>query len=156
MESDESIDLADSEAVNAYGSVVAKEDHENPCEYIPRKVKMLIHHVFIHSAIFFHWSLPTFLNRTKGQLKFPARGEEHSVRKSDRGCCPCKAANKNCKANCQSRDGYRVQSHPSAWHLETFQWHGQTRSSNNFILLFEIYQFSLENILPSFIILKRF
>ena len=54
MESDESIDLADSEAVNAYGSVVAKEDHENPCEYIPRKVKMLIHHVFIHSAIFCH------------------------------------------------------------------------------------------------------
>ena len=28
MESDESIDLADSEVVNAYGSVVAKEDHE--------------------------------------------------------------------------------------------------------------------------------
>ena len=42
MESDESIDLADSEAVNAYGSVVAKEDHENPCEYILRRVKMLI------------------------------------------------------------------------------------------------------------------
>ena len=53
MESDESIDLVDSEAVNAYGSVVAKEDHENPCEYIPWRVKMLIHHVFIHSAIFF-------------------------------------------------------------------------------------------------------
>ena len=30
MESDESIDLIDSEAVNAYGSVVAKEEHENP------------------------------------------------------------------------------------------------------------------------------
>ena len=42
MESDESIDLADSEAVNAYGSVVAEEDHENPCEYILRRVKMLI------------------------------------------------------------------------------------------------------------------
>ena len=23
-------------AVNAYGSVVAKEEHENPCEFIPR------------------------------------------------------------------------------------------------------------------------
>ena len=32
MDSDESIDLVDSEAVNAYGSVVAKEERENPCE----------------------------------------------------------------------------------------------------------------------------
>ena len=35
---------------------------------------------------------------------------------------------------------YRVRSHPSAWHLKTFQWHGWTRSSNNSIFLFEIYQ----------------
>ena len=33
MESDESIDLVDSEAVNAYGSVVVKKEHENPCEH---------------------------------------------------------------------------------------------------------------------------
>ena len=33
MESDESIDLVDSEEVNAYGSVVAKEEHENPCKH---------------------------------------------------------------------------------------------------------------------------
>ena len=33
MESDESIHLVDSEAVNAYGSVVAKEEQENPCEH---------------------------------------------------------------------------------------------------------------------------
>ena len=33
MESDEPIDLVDSEAVNAYGSVVAKEKRENPCEH---------------------------------------------------------------------------------------------------------------------------
>ena len=33
MESDESIDLVDSEAVNAYGSVVAEEERENPCEH---------------------------------------------------------------------------------------------------------------------------
>ena len=33
MESDESIDLVYSEEVNAYGSVVAKEEHENPCEH---------------------------------------------------------------------------------------------------------------------------
>ena len=32
MESDESIDFVDSEAVNAYGLVVAKEEHKNPCE----------------------------------------------------------------------------------------------------------------------------
>ena len=36
---------------------------------------------------------------------------------------------------------YRAWSHPSAWHLKTFQWHGWTRSSNNSIFLFEIYQF---------------
>ena len=45
---------------------------------------------------------------------------------------------------------YRVRSHPSAWHLETFQWHGWTRSLINSIFLFEIYQFSLGNILPLF------
>ena len=33
MKSDESIDLVDSEEINAYGSVVAKEEHENPCEH---------------------------------------------------------------------------------------------------------------------------
>ena len=33
MESDESIDWVDSEAVNAYGSVVAKEKRENPREH---------------------------------------------------------------------------------------------------------------------------
>ena len=33
MESDESIRFVDSEEVNAYGSVVAKGEHENPCEY---------------------------------------------------------------------------------------------------------------------------
>ena len=30
MELDESINFVDSEAVNAYGSVVAKEEHKNP------------------------------------------------------------------------------------------------------------------------------
>ena len=52
MELDESIDLVDSEAVNAYGSVVAKEERENRCDH-SKKVKMLIHYVFIHSSIFF-------------------------------------------------------------------------------------------------------
>ena len=33
MESDESIDLEDSEVVNAYGSVVAEEEHETPFEH---------------------------------------------------------------------------------------------------------------------------
>ena len=43
---------------------------------ISKKAEMLIHHVFIHSSFFFNWSLPSLLNRTKGQLKFPARGED--------------------------------------------------------------------------------
>ena len=34
-----------------------------------------------------------------------------------------------------------VDSHPNAWSLKTFKWHGWTRSSNNSIFLFEIYQF---------------
>ena len=55
MESDESIRFVDSEEVNAYGSVVAKEEHENPCEYFEEgESEMLIHHVFIHSLIFFN------------------------------------------------------------------------------------------------------
>ena len=33
MESDESIDLVDFEAANAYGSVVAEEERENPGEH---------------------------------------------------------------------------------------------------------------------------
>ena len=33
MELDESIDFVESEAVNACGSVVAKKEHENPCEH---------------------------------------------------------------------------------------------------------------------------
>ena len=75
MESDESIDLVDSEAVNAYGSVVAKEERENPCEHFEEgeNVDPPRFHSFIN---FFNWSLPSLLNRTKGQLKFPARGEE--------------------------------------------------------------------------------
>ena len=51
MESDESIDFVDSEVVNAYGSVVAIEEHENPCEYF-EEGEVLIHQVFIHSSIF--------------------------------------------------------------------------------------------------------
>ena len=33
MELDESINFVDSEAVNAYGSVVAKEEHKYPCKH---------------------------------------------------------------------------------------------------------------------------
>ena len=38
---------------------------------ISKKVKMLIHHVFIHSS-----NLPSLLKRSKSQLKLPAHGEE--------------------------------------------------------------------------------
>ena len=51
MESDESIDFVYSEAVNAYGSVVAQKNTKILAS-ISKKVKMLIHHVFIHSSIF--------------------------------------------------------------------------------------------------------
>ena len=150
------------------------------------------------------------------EVSCPWRGA--CARKRGRGCCPCKAANKNCKANCQCRwrsnscnevtklkiirrpavryfshislwnpkyiyrkmfdlylqsssasrqptisnlmffanPVYRVRCHPNAWHLKAFQWHGWTRSSNNSILLSEIYQFFVENIPPSFTILERF
>ena len=39
MEPDKSIDFEASEEVNAYGSVVAKEENENPCEYFECKRK---------------------------------------------------------------------------------------------------------------------
>ena len=48
---------------------------------------------------------------------------------------------------------YSERSHLSACH---FQWNGRTRSLNNSVFLFEIPQFSLNNFLPLFRILKRF
>ena len=39
-------------------------------------MKILIHHVFILTSIFCYQSTPSFLNSTKGQLKFPSREEE--------------------------------------------------------------------------------
>ena len=51
MESDESIDLVDSEAVNAYGSVVAKEERENPCEHFEEGEN--VHPPRFHSFIIF-------------------------------------------------------------------------------------------------------
>ena len=75
MELDKSIDLVGSEAINAARSVVAKEEHENPCEHFEEgeNVDPPRFHSYIN---FYYWSLPSLLNRTKGQLKFPARGEE--------------------------------------------------------------------------------
>ena len=50
MELDESIDFVESETVNAYGSVVAKEEHENPCEHFEESeiVDPLRFHLFIN------------------------------------------------------------------------------------------------------------
>ena len=50
MESDESINLVDSEAVNAYGSIVAEEERKNPCEYFEEgeNVDTLHFHSFIN------------------------------------------------------------------------------------------------------------
>ena len=75
MESDGSINLVDSEALNAHRSVVVEEEHENPCEHSEEgeNVGPPRFHSYIN---FFHWSLPSLLYRTKGQLKFPARREE--------------------------------------------------------------------------------
>ena len=167
---------------------------------------------------FLNWSLPSLLNKTKGQgsveVSCPWRGA--CARKGGRGHCPCKAGNKNCNANCQchwhSRNEvtklkiikhpavqyfsiflfkiqkkfntkmfflylqsssasrqptiwnlmffanpvYRVQSHPNTWHLKAFQCHGRTQSSNNSYFSLNYTNFSLENILPSFTILKCF
>ena len=62
------------------------------------KVKMLIHHVFIHSS-----NLLSLLNRTNGSVEVSCPWRGACARKSGRGCCPCKVANKNCNANCQCR-----------------------------------------------------
>ena len=52
MVSDESTDLADSEAVNAYGRLLLKRNTKILAS-IPRKVKMSIHYVIINTSIFF-------------------------------------------------------------------------------------------------------
>ena len=52
MVSDESTDLADSEAVNAYGRLLLKRNTKILAS-IPRKVKMSIHNVIINTSIFF-------------------------------------------------------------------------------------------------------
>ena len=49
---------------------------------ISKKVKILIHRMFIHSSIFFKLKFAILLNRTKGQLKFPARGEEFALERA--------------------------------------------------------------------------
>ena len=53
MESDESIDLVDSEAVNVYGSVVAKEERENPCEHFEEGENVDLPRARFHSFINF-------------------------------------------------------------------------------------------------------
>ena len=76
MESGESINLIVSEAVNTYGYVVAKEEHENPCQYSEEGENVDPPRFHSYINFFSKWSLPSLLNRTKGQLKFPARGEQ--------------------------------------------------------------------------------
>ena len=53
MEADESIDFVDSAVVNAYRSVVAKEEYENPCEHFEEgeNVDTPRFHPFIKLAI---------------------------------------------------------------------------------------------------------
>ena len=52
MELDESIDLVDSEAVTFMDRLLLKRNTKILAS-IPKKVKMLIHHVFIHTPFFF-------------------------------------------------------------------------------------------------------
>ena len=74
MESDESIDFVDSEAVNAYGSVVAKEEHENPCEHFEEGENVDPPHIH------------PFINFFEIEFCHPCCPEE-----SLRSMCPCKA-----------------------------------------------------------------
>ena len=97
MESDESIDFVDSEAVNTYGSVVAKEEYENPCEYFEEgeNVDPRRFHPFIKFAI--------LVKKEQESVEVTSLWRGACAQKSGRGCCLCKAANKNCNANCQCR-----------------------------------------------------
>ena len=71
---------------------------------------MLIHLVFIHTSFLF------LLKFAILEVSCPWRGA--CARKSGRGCCPCKAANENCNANCQSlrRSCNEVIKRPAAGH----------------------------------------
>ena len=101
---------------------------------------MLIHHDFIHTSIFFRWSLVSLLNRTKGQLKFLPRGEELALERVVR-CFPCKAANNHCNANCQCcwRSCNEGTKRPAAGHgLKTIK-----RPAGRY---FSIFLFEIQNI----------
>ena len=54
MESNESIDLVASEEINAYGLVVATEEHKTPCEYSEEgeNVDPPRFHSYIHQYFF--------------------------------------------------------------------------------------------------------
>ena len=99
MEPDESIDLVDSEAVNAYGSVVAKEEHENPYEYSVEGEN--VDPPRFHSYINFSLKFAIVVKYDQGSVEVSCPWRRACARKSGRGCCPYKAANKNCNANCQ-------------------------------------------------------
>ena len=101
MEPDESIDLVDSEAVNAYGSVVAKEEHENPYEYSVEGEN--VDPPRFHSYINFSLKFAIVVKYDQGSVEVSCPWRGACARKSGRGCCPYKAANKNCNANRQCR-----------------------------------------------------
>ena len=102
MESDESIDLVDSEAVNTQGSVFAKEEHENPCEH--SEECEIVDPPRFHSYInffFFKLKFAIFVKQEQGSVEVSRPCREACAGKSDRGCYLCKAGNKNCNVNCQ-------------------------------------------------------
>ena len=140
MESDESIDFVYSEAVNAYGSVVAKKNTKILAS-ISKKVKMLIYHVFIHSSVSFNWSLPSLLNRTEGQLKFPARGEELAFERVVGVVVHAKQqiSNANCQCywrSCNEVTKLRINKRPAIWYFSIFLFEIQ---KNTFTKMFYLY-----------------
>ena len=102
MESDESIDLVDSKAVNAYRSVVAKEELENPCEYSEEGENVDPSRFYSYIS-FFSWKFAIVVKKDHGSVEVSCPWRGACARKSGRGCYPCKVANKNCNATCQCR-----------------------------------------------------
>ena len=105
MEAGESMDVLESEEVNAYGSVVAEEEEENSEHSVHSEVgdKMSCHvHAFVCRRKFLRLSTFTVVvssDQEATEVTCSCKGA--CARKRGRGSCPCKTANLSCGSSCR-------------------------------------------------------
>ena len=102
MEADESIDVLGSPEQKAYGSVIAAEEDKNKktrrYRYVTRYPSATIHSFFGWLTrcrnFYFRFILCVLQDLRATEVTCSCKGARAG--KSDRGLCPCKAANKDC------------------------------------------------------------